>query len=74
MTTEISKKEKPNGIPENKRVAKRGGSVAGKARLDTEKELGQSIVSEENYLPLGKSAKKLNEKKDDRTDAEVEEK
>jgi prophage antirepressor-like protein len=59
VTTEISKKEKPNGIPENKKVAKRGGSVAGKARMDTEKELGQSIISEENYLPLEKVVGKL---------------
>lgn len=47
-------------MPENKKVAKRGGSVAGKARLDTEKELGQSIISEENYLPLKESVRSLN--------------
>lgn len=63
VTTEISKKEKPAGMPANKKVAKRGGSVAGKARKDTERELGQSIISKENYLPLIKSTKKLNFKK-----------
>ncbi|MDD2916645.1 MAG: Bro-N domain-containing protein [Candidatus Gracilibacteria bacterium] len=76
VTTEISKKEKPNGVPESKKVAKRGGSVAGKARLETEKELGQSIISEENYLPLRKSVRSLKggEKDDGTVDAEVEEK
>jgi len=50
MTTEISKKEKPKGLVENKQVAKRGGNVAGNARKDAEKELGRGIVSEGNYL------------------------
>ena len=50
VTTEISKKERPKGMPANKKVAQRGGSVAGKARKETEKELGRSIISRENYL------------------------
>jgi hypothetical protein len=37
-TTEISKKEKTGTLEKNKKVAKRGGRVAGKARQDTEKE------------------------------------
>ncbi|MFH1410890.1 MAG: hypothetical protein ABIG80_05005 [Patescibacteria group bacterium] len=56
VTTEISQKEKPKEIPSNAKVAKRGGSVAGKAREATEKELGRSIISKDNYLP--KQAKK----------------
>ncbi len=51
VTTEISQNEKPNGMFENKKVAKRGGKVAGNARKNTEKEIGRSIISEENYLP-----------------------
>ena len=31
VTTEVSKKEKPNSFDKNKQVAKRGGSVAGNA-------------------------------------------
>jgi len=50
VTTEISEQEKPDTFIDNKKVAKRGGTVAGNARKDTEKELGRSIVSEENYL------------------------
>ena len=50
VTTEISKTEKPKGMTENKKVAKRGGTVAGNARKETEKELGKSVISKENYL------------------------
>ena len=50
VTTEISKEEKPETFIENKKVAKRGGSVAGNARKETEKELGRSVVSDKNYL------------------------
>lgn len=51
VTTEISQTEKPNTFEKNKKVAKRGGSVAGTARRETEKELGRSVVSTENFLP-----------------------
>ncbi|WP_051555270.1 BRO-N domain-containing protein [Legionella fairfieldensis] len=57
VTTEISKTEKPEGMVENKKVAKRGGIVAGKARKETEKEIGKSVVSNENYLQLGQTKK-----------------
>jgi len=50
VTTEISKKEKPETFDKNKNVAKRGGKVAGNARKETEKELGRSVISNRNYL------------------------
>ncbi|MEA3466081.1 MAG: hypothetical protein U9R29_08790 [Thermodesulfobacteriota bacterium] len=50
VTTEISEQEKPDTFADNKKVAKRGGSVAGNARKDTEKELGRSVISKDNYL------------------------
>ncbi len=50
VTTEISEQEQPETFPESRQVAKRGGNVAGNARKDTEKELGRSVVSKENYL------------------------
>lgn len=50
VTTELSQVEKPKGMPENQKVAKRGGGVAGKARQETEKELKKSVVSNKNYL------------------------
>lgn len=52
VTTEISKQEKPEGMPENKKVAKRGGNVAGNARKHTEKELAKPVISKENQLAL----------------------
>lgn len=50
VTTEISVQEKPDTFTKNKKVAKRGGSIAGGARKATEKELKRSVISKENYL------------------------
>ena len=52
VTTEISQQEKPEEFEENKDVARRGGNVAGGARKETEKELGHSVISSENFLNL----------------------
>ena len=49
VTTEISSNEKPEGMPENKKVAKRGGGVAGIARKETEKELGRSVIEKTKF-------------------------
>ncbi|MBR5374781.1 MAG: Bro-N domain-containing protein [Paludibacteraceae bacterium] len=51
VTTEISQKENPETFQESKKIAKRGGSVAGVARKETEKELGRSVSTPNNYLP-----------------------
>ena len=59
VTTEISKKEKPENMPANQKVAKRGGSVAGKARKETEKELGHSVISNNSYLSGQQNQNKL---------------
>jgi hypothetical protein len=45
VTTEISQKEKPKIMPQHKEVAKKGGSVAGLARAETEKQIGRSVVT-----------------------------
>lgn len=58
-TTELSKEQKPKTLRENKKVARKGGSVAGVARKDLEKKLGKSVIS-----PL--NAKELKQKKDNR--------
>ena len=50
VTTEISKKEKPNTFVDNKGVAQRGGKIAGNALKETEKELGRNVISDKNYL------------------------
>ena len=56
VTTEISQQEKPEDFEGNKDVARRGGNVAGVARKDTEKELGHSVISSENFLNLDEKA------------------
>jgi hypothetical protein len=59
VTTEISHKEKPNEMEKHKKVAKRGGNVAGSARKLTEKEIGDSVITKNNFLHVGKKTKKL---------------
>ena len=56
VTTEISQQEKPEDFEGNKDVARRGGNVAGVARKETEKELGHSIISSENFLNLAEKS------------------
>ena len=50
VTTEISSTEKPETFVSSKKVAIRGGGVAGQARKHTERELGHTIISSTNYL------------------------
>ena len=51
-TTEISKKQKPEGLVENKQVAKKGGNVAKQARKSIELQTGESVVSPKNTQEL----------------------
>jgi len=60
-TTEISKKQNPKWLDENKRIAKEGGNVAKQARITLEKQTGESIVSNQNVQSLRN--KKLYSKK-----------
>ena len=64
VTTEISQQEKPETFTDNKQVARRGGTVAGNARKDAEKEIGKSIISQGNYLPR-KNPEKLQDGSED---------
>lgn len=57
VTTEISEKEKPETFGESRKIARRGGNVAGVARRETEKELGHSVSSPENFLPESQNPK-----------------
>lgn len=49
-TREISKNEKPFGLSENRKVAKRGGIVAKKTKDFFEEETGSTIISKTNNL------------------------
>jgi hypothetical protein len=53
VTTEISQTERPKKMVEHKKVARRGGNVAGKARKLTEKEIGKSVISKDSVLSNG---------------------
>lgn len=63
VSTEITQNEDSQGYSEVEVAAKRGGRVAGNARLDTEKELGRTIMSTENYLTHPENKKRLVMKK-----------
>ena len=51
-TTEISKKQTPKGLESNKQVARMGGTAAKKARIEIEKQTGESVI-------ISKNAKRL---------------
>lgn len=52
FTTELSRKRNPQGLEQNKKVAKDGGRVAKETRQRMEKELGRSIISKQNAKSL----------------------
>jgi DNA-damage-inducible protein D len=52
MTTELSQEEKPETFDKSKDIAKRGGQVAGNAKIDAEKELGRPVTTRQNYLSV----------------------
>lgn len=51
-TTEISKKEKPEGFSENLEVARSGGEIAGDTRQAIERRTGKPVVSTQNAAQL----------------------
>ena len=57
-TTELSKQRDPQGVEEQKKVAKEGGSVAKVARKQLEAQLGRSVISPtkaKDYLKIEKA-------------------
>ena len=51
-TKEISKQIQPSTFEDNKKVAKRGGGIAGNARRELEAEIGQSVLTSKNANQL----------------------
>ena len=49
-TRELAKEHKPYGLEQNKKIAKMGVHAAKVARNDIEKNLGRSIISNQNAL------------------------
>jgi hypothetical protein len=55
-TTDITRQDDPETIPEHKDVTRRGGSVARAARVQSEKQTGKKAVSPINAKNLKKLA------------------
>ena len=51
-TTELTKVHNPEGLEENRQIAKEGGNVAGNARKDIEQRTGQSVISSQNAVEM----------------------
>ncbi len=47
-TKEISKKENPKQFEESKKIAKKGGTVAGNARKELEQQTGKPVITSDN--------------------------
>jgi len=54
-TTEIAKNKNAQGLPENKKAAIKGGTVAGNARKDLEEKSGAKVSTKTNYKELHES-------------------
>ena len=67
-TKDIANATNPMGLEENKKVAKRGGSIAGNARKEIERETGEPVLTTKNAIDFGKLiddiAKKVKEEDD----------
>lgn len=51
-TTELTKTQNPQGLEENRAVARTGGQIAGEARERIEKETGNPVITNENAVGL----------------------
>ncbi len=49
-TTELTKAHNPQGLEENKTIAKRGGKVAGDARKAIEQDTGRPVITSKNAI------------------------
>ncbi|HBZ58361.1 MAG TPA: hypothetical protein DEO49_04330 [Sutterella sp.] len=58
-TTEISKTRKPESLDENQAVAREGGDIAKRARLDIEKKTGRKVVSAQNAKDMLEAQKQV---------------
>ena len=53
-TTELTKTVNPQGLEENRKVAKEGGGIAGNARKEIEQKTGKSVITSKNAVDLSK--------------------
>ena len=76
-TTELTKTINPKGLEENKKIAKRGGSIAGNARKEIEKETGKPVIASKNAVDLSRLIEDVvkepfNKKQDKKDDTDNE--
>lgn len=53
-TTELTKTTNPEGLEENRKVAKEGGGIAGNARKEIEERTGKPVISHKNAVDMSK--------------------
>ena len=53
-TTELTNIHNPNGLEENKKVAKRGGTIAGNTRKEIEADTRKSVITTKNAVDFSK--------------------
>jgi len=53
-TTELTNIHNPNGLEENKKVAKRGGTIVGNTRKEIEADTGKSVITAKNAVDFAK--------------------
>ncbi|MFH6719895.1 BRO-N domain-containing protein [Streptococcus suis] len=76
-TTELTKTTNPNGLEENRKVAKEGGSVAGNARKEIEQKTRKPVITSKNAVDLSRLIEDvvkepLNKKQDKKDDTNNE--
>ena len=64
-TTELSKTREPQGLEENKSIARQGGKIAGNARKEIEQNTGKPVITSKNAAQLNAVVTKLIENSDD---------
>ncbi|MCK5234779.1 MAG: hypothetical protein KAJ88_02960 [Candidatus Aenigmarchaeota archaeon] len=63
-TTRLTSNRDSQRFPELQKDAKDGGDVAGSTRKDIESKLGESVISDDNYLEVPEKVKRLKNKAD----------
>ena len=76
-TTELTKTTNPQDLAENRKVAKRGGSIAGNTRKEIEKETGKPVITSKNAVDLSRLIEDVvkepfNKKQDKKDDTDKE--
>ena len=64
-TTELTQTLNPQGLEENKEIAKEGGTVAGNARKDIEARTGKPVITQKNAFDFSKLIEDVEDKTED---------